>query len=220
MSNQKVTLSGHSAGIHSASTYAANEVDLKRKRDSERQMDKANSGGQNVETVYRDKSGRKMDVVNQLMKQQTAEEAKKASIESAQYEWGKGAVQKKELVDKQQEFLEISQEPFARTIDNPKLERQKKQIIRDGDPMAEFMAKEARKRAALEEDVEEVGVPKVSKRPLYSGPGALPNRFNMKPGYRWDAINRGNVFEHKLLTRVNDKNSLKEDEYKWSVSDL
>jgi pre-mRNA-splicing factor CWC26 len=220
MSNQKMTLSGHSAGIHSASSYSANETDLKRKRDSERQLDKSNSGGQNAETVYRDKSGRKLDIVNQLMKQQTAEEAKKASIESAQYEWGKGAVQKKEIVDKQQELLEISQEPFARTIDNPKLERHKKQIIRDGDPMAEFMAKEARKRAAQEDSIVEVGVEKLIRRPLYTGPGALPNRFEMKPGYRWDAINRGNVFEHKLLTRVNDKQSLREDEYKWSVSDL
>ena len=47
-----------------------------------------------------------------------------------------------------------------------------------------------------------------------------PTRFGILPGYRWDAVDRGNGFENRLLTKMNDRASLKEDEYKWSVSDL
>ena len=36
---------------------------------------------------------------------------------------------------------EIALEPFARTIDNARMETRKKEVIRDGDPMAEFFLK-------------------------------------------------------------------------------
>jgi pre-mRNA-splicing factor CWC26 len=57
-------------------------------------------------------------------------------------------------------------------------------------------------------------------RPVYRGPAAPPNRFGIRPGYRWDAIDRGNGFERDLLKKVSDRGSLKEDEYRWSVSDM
>ena len=45
-------------------------------------------------------------------------------------------------------------------------------------------------------------------------------RFHIFPGYRWDGIDRGNKYEHKILTKSNDRTALKEDEYRWSVSDM
>jgi hypothetical protein len=64
-----------------------------------------------------------------------------------------------------------------------------------------------------------VGHTKRSK-PLYSGPTPPPNRFNIRPGYRWDAIDRGNGYETTLLKKMSDRNSLKEDEHRWAVSDM
>jgi hypothetical protein len=57
-------------------------------------------------------------------------------------------------------------------------------------------------------------------KPLYSGPTPPPNRFHIRPGYRWDAIDRGNGFENMLLKKMSDKNSFKEDEYRWAVADM
>jgi pre-mRNA-splicing factor CWC26 len=59
-----------------------------------------------------------------------------------------------------------------------------------------------------------------SSKPLYSGPTPPPNRFHIRPGYRWDAIDRGNGFENILLKKLSDRSSFKEDEYRWAVSDM
>lgn len=202
--------------MQSSAEFAMNEAALKRKREMDN-LDKDTAGG-NAQTVYRDKSGKKVDALNEYMKQQTAGEAMKTQLEEVQYEWGKGSVQKQDIVDAQQELLAISAEPFARTADNPRLEAHRKAIIRDGDPMAAFLA--AKNQSTKSESTQSEAGVAVKKRLVYSGPTPTPNRFGIRPGYRWDAVNRGNGFEHKMLTRMNDKNSLKEDEYKWSVSDL
>lgn len=61
---------------------------------------------------------------------------------------------------------------------------------------------------------------KKNSKPVYNGPCPTPNRFNIRPGYRWDAIDRGNGFENLLLKKISSKQSFKDDEYKWSVSDM
>ena len=107
------------------------------------------------------------------------------------------------------------------------MEAARKQAIRDGDPMAVYIQQQA-------ELAEQEGSGKTTtstgrshapsqpkaKRPVYSGPTPTPNRFHIRPGYRWDAIERGNGFESKLLLKLNERSSRKDDEYKWSVSDL
>lgn len=185
------------------------------------------------DTVYRDKRGRKLDMLNEFMNQQSNTEGKKKMVEQAQFEWGKGSVQKKELEESKKEFLEIASEPFARSIDNPRIDKIRKETLRDGDPMAEYFLKKKERQAALEEendqshddrytaqeDVNNINR-KGKRKPLYKGPIPTPNRFGIMPGYRWDAVDRGNKFEHRVMTKINNKNSLKEDAYKWSVSDL
>ena len=42
-----------------------------------------------METVYRDKKGKKLDMLSEFMRQQNTEESKKLKLEQAQYEWGK-----------------------------------------------------------------------------------------------------------------------------------
>lgn len=136
-------------------------------------------------------------------------------IAKAQYEWGKGTVQKEIAQQARDELNELANEPFARTIDDPKIERIKKDTMRDGDPMAQYMLS-IQKKELVEKSIR-TGKP---LKPIYKGPAPVPNRFGILPGYRWDGIDRGNKFEHILLTSSNSKNSLREDEYKWSVSDM
>jgi pre-mRNA-splicing factor CWC26 len=89
------------------------------------------------------------------------------------------------------------------------------QAIRDGDPMADYFNSKAAK--ATERVAVETGKP---LKPVYRGPAAPPNRFHIRPGYRWDAIDRGNKFESDLLKKLNHSGSMKEEEYRWSVSDM
>jgi pre-mRNA-splicing factor CWC26 len=222
---RKKTASGHDAGLQTGAGFGRTEKEIKDRRDEEMKSGDPSLQGADQDTVYRDRKGKKLDMLNEFMRQQAVREGKEFKIEKATTEWGKGTVQKLEVEALRQELLDVASEPFARTIDNPRMEAMRKEVIRDGDPMALYFAKKKEKeledeksRAGSHEDgVESVLVP---KKPSYKGPIGAPNRFRIMPGYRWDGIDRGNKYEHKILTKANDRTALKEDEYRWSVSDM
>merc|ERR1712000_92482 len=113
-------------------------------------------------------------MLNEFMRQQAARDGKEVKMEKAQFEWGKGIVQKESAAETARELEAIANEPFARTIDDPRLEEHKRKLIRDGDPMAEYFAA---KQAEKEKDV----VKKSGKpaKPIYRGPAPPPNRFHI-----------------------------------------
>ena len=229
--DRKQLSSGHQAGLQSSNIFREKEKILKDKRDVGRKSDPTLSG-ENAETVYRDRHGKKLDMLNEFMRQQASKEGQKYKLEEAQFQWGTGSVQKKEIEDKLKELDEVALEPFARTVEDPKLEAYKKQLIRDGDPMAAyFESKKAKIEEEEEEDEQIINNEQTStsynkvrvsvvKKPKYKGPLPAPNRFKIMPGYRWDAVDRGNKFEHKLLLKMSEKGSYREDEYKYLSSDL
>lgn len=47
-----------------------------------------------------------------------------------------------------------------------------------------------------------------------------PNRFGIRPGPRWDGVDRSNGYEAKWLLQLNSQKSLEAEAYKWSCSDL
>ena len=219
------TASGHDAGLQTGAGFGRTEKEMKARRDEEMKNADPTLQGAGQETVYRDRKGKKLDMLSEFMRQQAVREGKEFKIEKAQNEWGKGTVQKLEVEALRQELVEVASEPFARTVDNPRMEAMRKEIIRDGDPMAEYFARKKEKeddtKAAANTSLQ-VGedYTPVVKKPRYKGPIGAPNRFHIFPGYRWDGIDRGNKYEHKILTKSNDRTALKEDEYRWSVSDM
>lgn len=58
------------------------------------------------------------------------------------------------------------------------------------------------------------------EKPVYKGPPPRPNRFNIKPGYRWDGIDRGNQFEARWFKKQGELAASKEEAAAWSRSDL
>ena len=91
-------------------------------------------------------------------------------------------------------------------------------MIHDDDPMAEFFR--AKKEKEIDEHYKKAGDNLKPRKPVYKGPTPPPNRFNILPGFRWDAVDRGNRFEAELLKTLSSKIGKKEDAHKWSSSDM
>ncbi|KZT20936.1 hypothetical protein NEOLEDRAFT_1140105 [Neolentinus lepideus HHB14362 ss-1] len=156
------------------------------------------------ETVYRDASGRKIDT-----KAEMAEAARKKrereEREAKKMEWGKGLVQRDEQEKRREEMAKMKGRDLARYADDQELNELQKAEQRWEDPMAAFVTK---KRS------------KGPKKPEYTGPPPPPNRFSIRPGYRWDGVDRSNGFEKKLFQRINEKKRTRLESYQWSVDDM
>ncbi|TFK46789.1 hypothetical protein OE88DRAFT_1720973 [Heliocybe sulcata] len=156
------------------------------------------------ETVYRDATGRKIDT-----KAEKAEAARKKrereEREAKKMEWGKGLVQRDEQEKRREEMEKMKGRDLSRYADDREINERQKAEERWDDPMAAFVSK---KRS------------KGPKKPEYTGPAPPPNRFGIRPGYRWDGVDRSNGFEKKLFQRINEKKRTRLESYQWSVDDM
>ncbi|GJE99584.1 Pre-mRNA-splicing factor of RES complex-domain-containing protein [Phanerochaete sordida] len=156
------------------------------------------------ETVYRDATGRKVDLAAEraeaARKKREAEEK-----EAKKMEWGKGLVQREEAERKKKELEAMRSTTFVRTIDDKTLNEELKQEERWNDPAAAFLTKKKSKGP---------------KRPEYTGPPPPPNRFGIRPGYRWDGVDRSNGFEKKLFQKQNERKRRGAESYEYSVDDM
>ncbi len=111
---------------------------------------------------------------------------------------------------------------LARGVEDAMLEGARRAVVREGDPMAMH----ARRRQREEEDATVQSNPRTAaakssqRRPVYKGPQPKPNRYGLRPGYRWDGIDRGNGFEDRVLEMLHSKGRKKEEAYKWSAADM
>ncbi|KAF8178572.1 Pre-mRNA-splicing factor of RES complex-domain-containing protein [Mycena galopus ATCC 62051] len=156
------------------------------------------------ETVYRDASGKKINT-----KAARAEAARlkreREEKEAQKMEWGKGLVQRDEAEKRRQELEAQRGKKFARHADDADLNEELKAKELWNDPAAQFLTK---KRA------------KGPRKPEYTGPPPPPNRFGIKPGYRWDGVDRGNGFEKKWFQSINQKKRKGLESYQWSAEDM
>ncbi|KXN70924.1 hypothetical protein CONCODRAFT_49209 [Conidiobolus coronatus NRRL 28638] len=172
-----------------------------------KQMSKVSNedSGQNSETVYRDKFGKKIDMDVEKKKSEAIELAQKMNIEN-QKQFNRGVAQREM---EQQRYLELmDQKNQSMTVykDDKQLNETLRTQSRWEDPSARYIKTSSKSSAK-------------SKYPQYSGPYPS-NRFNIAPGYRWDGVDRSNGFEKEIIKAQYARNNLKSEAYAWGAEDM
>ncbi|RQM10021.1 hypothetical protein DD237_004719 [Peronospora effusa] len=209
------------AGLFTAAEFDRQRKIAAKENDIMRGID-AFEMGANAKTVYRDKRGRKLDMLNEMVWQQEVRDGKRKREEREEYEWGTGEVQKQERKSQLELMEQMKNTPFARYEDDEELEQKRRGRVRafdplnskifQEDPLAEGKSK-TKKKSKKDKKASNV------KR-KYAGPPAPPNRFNIMPGYRWDGVVRGTNWEEKIMMRQNASTAVSEEAYKYAVADM
>lgn len=196
--------SGARAGLQTADQVAA---DTTKKQDEDRrkaeEATKASSGAAQ-ETIYRDASGR---VINVAMKRAEArkkaeeEERKKLEKEKA----ARGDVQNAEAEKRRQKLIDAKTMTIARYADDAELNDELKERDHWNDPAVGFLRKKKAGRS-------------ITGKPLYQG-AFQPNRYGIRPGHRWDGVDRGNGFEKQWFDSRNRKANVEKLEYQWQMDE-
>ncbi|KAF4125366.1 pre-mRNA-splicing factor CWC26 [Geosmithia morbida] len=202
---------GTHAGLQSAAAVSAQ---LKRRQREEREdFERHRQNAQEAETVYRDATGRRVDI---SMKRA---EARKAAAEAEEKERQakealKGDVQQEEARRRREQLDDAKLMTFARGVDDEDMNRELKNQQRWNDPMTQFMTADEAKSSS--EGKKKKGAK--GCRPVYNG-AAPPNRYGIKPGYRWDGVDRGNGFEAERFRAINRREMNKGLSYSWQMDE-
>ncbi len=163
-----------------------------------------NGKGKGEETVYRDATGRRIDI--SMRRQEARREAEeKERREKEEKEMQKGDVQRANKERRREELDEARFMPVARTIEDEEMNKELKEQDRWNDPAAQFMVKKNKGKS-------------VSGKPLYQGAWA-PNRYSIRPGHRWDGVDRGNGWEGERFKAMNRRTRNKELDFAWQMDE-
>lgn len=196
---------GTHAGLQSAAAVSAQL--RRRQRQEMAEFERHHRGTKEEETVYRDATGRRIDI---SMKRA---EARRAAAEVEERERQaqlalRGDVQLEEARKRREELEDAKVLAFARKADDEEMNRELKEKERWNDPMMQFMSEKSS------------GAGKRGKkgRPAYVG-AAAPNRYGIRPGYRWDGVDRGNGFESERFKAINRRERNKDLDYAWQMDE-
>jgi pre-mRNA-splicing factor CWC26 len=182
-----------------------------KKRKAERRKieeDVAAMGGKAQETVYRDASGR---IINIAMKRAEARraadaEAKKKADEADAV---RGDAQIEMREQRKRELEDAKYMTVARGEDDVAMNDELKERDRWNDPAAKFLS--TTKKSA--------GGPRSKGgKPTYQG-AFQPNRYGIRPGHRWDGVDRSNGFEAKWFAARNKRKDKEDLEYAWQMDE-
>ncbi|KAL1983289.1 hypothetical protein VTN96DRAFT_311 [Rasamsonia emersonii] len=197
--------SGARAGLQTAEETAAMVAAQEKRRKAEAAAIKA--AGKDAaaqETIYRDASGRIINVAMKRAEARRAAEEQRQKEERAR-EALMGDVQRREREARRQELREARSMPLTRTADDEELNEELKARERWDDPAAQFLPSKKAQVSA-------------TGKPLYKGAFA-PNRYGIRPGHRWDGVDRSNGFEKKWFEARHRKERQGAMEYAWQMDE-
>jgi len=202
----KTTLDGKKAGLQDAKSMKEEMVEHKRKEAKALEGLSSEVSGRGAKTKVRGRL--KNEAEEEKLKKERAEMVRK-DMEAKYARWNKGI---KQLEDQKAQItsdLHEMDKPLARDKDDQDRDAHLKAIERAEDPMLQYMRKKQKKAIS--------GLPQY---PEYKGPPPPPNRFGIRPGYRWDGVDRSTGFEKKLFESKNKRKALAQEAHMWSTEDM
>ncbi|EYC39288.1 hypothetical protein Y032_0664g1314 [Ancylostoma ceylanicum] len=166
----------------------------------------ASISGRFAETTVREKQVRKRHLGKEKPedKERKEREAKKQAELQEKYNlWNKGVAQTEQREQQLEEMARVAAEPLARMADDEEMNRHLKDILHEEDPMAAMLMSKKREKAIDRGEL---------IYPTYQGE-CPPNRFGIRPGYRWDGVDRSNGFEAKLALAKNKRDAQEKEYY-------
>lgn len=196
---------GTHAGLQSAATVTAQLE--RRQREEREEFERLRGSAKEEETAYRDAAGNRIDIsMRRAQARRAAAEA--AEKERLAKEALKGDAQKEEAERRREKLEDAKLMPFARSAEDEEMNRELKEQQRWNDPMMQFLGDKTGSKGTAS---------KTKKgHPAYDGP-APPNRYGIRPGYRWDGVDRSNGFESERFRALNKKEMRKDLEYSWQM---
>lgn len=206
---------GTHAGLQSAASVSAQ---LRARHEAEMaDFARTRASGKEEETVYRDATGRRVDVsMKRAEARRLAAEAEARDKEREAKTKPMGDVQAAEAKARRDALEDAKTMTFARGADDEDMNRELKEKERWNDPMAQFMADKTGEGGAS--SAAGGKGKRGKKRPVYTG-GATPNRYGIRPGYRWDGVDRGTGFEAERFKAINRRERNKGLDYAWQMDE-
>ncbi|KAF2733082.1 hypothetical protein EJ04DRAFT_513514 [Polyplosphaeria fusca] len=200
-----LTLSnGTRAGLQTGAQVAA-AMKQKQEEELKKAAEAAKEAGPAAkETIYRDASGRVINVAMkraELRKKAEEEERQKREKERA----ARGDVQNAEAVKRREQLADAKHITVARYANDAELNDELKEKEHWNDPALGFVKKKKAGRS-------------ITGKPLYKG-SFQPNRYGIRPGHRWDGVDRGNGFESQWFKSRNRKEDVEKLKYQWQMDD-
>ncbi|KAG6104974.1 hypothetical protein E4U13_008167 [Claviceps humidiphila] len=198
---------GTHAGLQTASAVSAQ---LERRTHEERaQFELHKRSAKENGTVYRDGTGRRVNLSTKRA------EAKKIAADAADKETEviqalRGKIQLEEAKKRTEQLKDARFIPFARTADDENWNKDLKERARWDDPALHFRD-EGKHRVAKARQGS-------VRMPFFTG-AAPPNRYGIKPGYRWDGVDRGIGFEAGRFRAINRRDALRNLDYSWQLDE-
>jgi pre-mRNA-splicing factor CWC26 len=224
--------SGARAGLQTAADTAALNAERSRQqhlddrrlaKDRKKPKQKDTAEGEQ-ETIYRDATGRRIDISLKRAEARAAEQEKLRADRKAK-EDAMGEVQLREKQERKKDLEEAKFLTLGRSADDETMNEELKGVVRWDDPMAGYMmeknAEEERAVAATRPNSGRgggSGAPKQRKK-VYTGPPAAPNRYGILPGWRWDGVDRGNGFEKEWFQARSKKGRMEDLSYQWQMDE-
>eukprot|EP00930_Biecheleria_cincta_P028519 TRINITY_DN1990_c0_g1_i1.p1 TRINITY_DN1990_c0_g1~~TRINITY_DN1990_c0_g1_i1.p1 ORF type:complete len:666 (+),score=177.78 TRINITY_DN1990_c0_g1_i1:69-2000(+) len=203
--------SGLRAGLVRGSQLKEEAAQVRAERKAAVEAAPDDQTGKGAQTVYRNREGKRIER-EEWVDQQQKKKKKKSDYPEQELEWGGGLKQRDSLEAEKEELVRIAAQPFARFEPDQRYMEELKAKQDWNDPMRKNQEEEEQKAPTLTTEGQSVAAA-AKKRPQCPHQ-PWPNRYDIKPGYRWDGKVRGNGHEQRWLANKNHQEFLRNDRWR------